>query len=285
MTKKYNYIIGDIHGCFYEFLELEEKIKEHAKANSVDYFIISCGDLIDRGFYSKEVLEHFLEGKNKGTHTTILGNHEVMMLQTIEAFTTKEKLKKELKNFLETSFLETIEQLFDRQSKYFSHLNISTYIQSMKDTWLEAGGLETIKSFGLTEKDFDNYNFEENIIKFLIDSPIFYEDKDFIVTHGISKSKNIHTVLSNKKDNIEELRKAIESVMWGRTPPKEKIHEKLHISGHRVVRQVNNLEIENAFQIDTGCAYGNFLTCYCVEDNSFLQVKAKKAYKYNKVFT
>ena len=33
------------------------------------------------------------------------------------------------------------------------------------------------------------------------------------------------------------------------------------------------------FESDTGCVFGNELTAYCPETNTFLSVKAKKAYK------
>ena len=63
VKKTWCYIVGDIHGCFDELLRLEQKVCNHAKENRKKPLIISVGDLIDRGPCSKDVLEHFMEGK------------------------------------------------------------------------------------------------------------------------------------------------------------------------------------------------------------------------------
>src|SRR5687767_12433205 len=89
MVKKYNYIIGDIHGCYEELLELEQKIRQHSSENKAEPFVISCGDLVDRGPYSRDVLEHFSKGMKNNSHTAIAGNHEVMLLQSYEFFSDK----------------------------------------------------------------------------------------------------------------------------------------------------------------------------------------------------
>ncbi|RYY00541.1 hypothetical protein EON78_00875, partial [bacterium] len=87
--EKWNYIIGDIHGCFDELLELEEKIKFHAQKYSSQPFIIGCGDLVDKGPSSKQVLEHFMTGQENGTHISVIGNHEIMMLQAFDSYSSK----------------------------------------------------------------------------------------------------------------------------------------------------------------------------------------------------
>lgn len=66
--------IGDIHGCLDALLKLEKLV------NFVpDDHIIFLGDYVDRGRYSKQVIDWILENKNKYNITTLLGNHEVMM--------------------------------------------------------------------------------------------------------------------------------------------------------------------------------------------------------------
>jgi serine/threonine protein phosphatase 1 len=61
-------IIGDIHGCFAELLELLDKA-----GIGDDDLIVSVGDIIDRGPDPREVIEFFRNRKNS---VVIIGNHE-----------------------------------------------------------------------------------------------------------------------------------------------------------------------------------------------------------------
>ena len=63
-------VIGDIHGCYYTFLELYNSIRE--KYNKIPIFTV--GDLVDRGNYSYDVIKFVL---NEGIKFTP-GNHDYM---------------------------------------------------------------------------------------------------------------------------------------------------------------------------------------------------------------
>lgn len=63
-------VIGDIHGCYNTFLELLKKIPKEDT-------IVSVGDLVDRGPFSKQVVQYMID------HPEILvvkANHEDMMI-------------------------------------------------------------------------------------------------------------------------------------------------------------------------------------------------------------
>ncbi len=62
------FIIGDIHGCFDELMELTEKI-----GLTDNDLLISLGDIVDRGNKSKEVYEYFV---NRPNSIVLIGNHE-----------------------------------------------------------------------------------------------------------------------------------------------------------------------------------------------------------------
>lgn len=62
------FIIGDIHGCFDELIELTEKI-----GLTDDDLLISLGDIVDRGNKSKEVYKYF---RNRPNSVVLVGNHE-----------------------------------------------------------------------------------------------------------------------------------------------------------------------------------------------------------------
>ncbi|WP_067474792.1 metallophosphoesterase family protein [Actinomadura hibisca] len=61
-------IVGDIHGCFDELLELLEKVEIRP-----DDLLISVGDLVDRGPAPGEVVSFFRERPNS---VALMGNHE-----------------------------------------------------------------------------------------------------------------------------------------------------------------------------------------------------------------
>ncbi len=62
------YVIGDIHGCYDEFMKLLEKIEV-----TDDDLIISLGDIVDRGNKSVELYHYF---KNRKNVLVLMGNHE-----------------------------------------------------------------------------------------------------------------------------------------------------------------------------------------------------------------
>jgi hypothetical protein len=277
MVNKFNYIIGDIHGCFEELLELEKIIKEHSEQQNVLPFIISCGDLIDRGPFSKEVVEHFIKGENDKTHSAILGNHELMMLQGLENVSTKEQPVKLPK------YLETYSEMFELSKIFNPEISKEMYIERMNRIWLESGGRETFHSFGIGVFYLSRNKISNEIIDYLINLPLYYEGENFFVTHAIAYRNDLDKIKSfnNTKSNQEliEIRKAVNNVLWNKKAPHEKINSKLNISGHSPFREVKFLETQNALRLDTGCVYGNKLTAYCVETNSFLFVSSKKQYR------
>lgn len=72
------FIIGDIHGCYDELITLFEKasIKEND-------FILSLGDIVDRGPKSKEVYHFF---KSRSNAKVLMGNHERKHISDIMSY-------------------------------------------------------------------------------------------------------------------------------------------------------------------------------------------------------
>lgn len=66
-------VIGDIHGCTKELTELYGKLSEF------DVPVYSVGDFIDRGEYSKEVIDFLIEKKIQA----VIGNHEAWFLEAM----------------------------------------------------------------------------------------------------------------------------------------------------------------------------------------------------------
>ena len=67
------YVIGDIHGCFDQFVNLLNKINYQKNEDK----IILVGDLVNRGPDSLSVLNYCMADSNI---TTVLGNHDLYLL-------------------------------------------------------------------------------------------------------------------------------------------------------------------------------------------------------------
>ncbi len=74
------FIIGDIHGCFQP---LEKLILQIPKST---HTLVFLGDYIDRGPDSQKVVSRILELKMLFPHVvTLMGNHELMLLEHLQA--------------------------------------------------------------------------------------------------------------------------------------------------------------------------------------------------------
>lgn len=80
------YAIGDIHGRFDLLQELEARIVRDASVRQASRRLIIClGDYIDRGYQSREVVDHLLAPPPDGfSRICLKGNHEVFALQYLE---------------------------------------------------------------------------------------------------------------------------------------------------------------------------------------------------------
>src|SRR5678816_2708840 len=64
-------VVGDIHGCYDELIDLVEKVELGDEDR-----VVSVGDLITKGPKSKEVLELFM---TDARFTTVIGNHDLAL--------------------------------------------------------------------------------------------------------------------------------------------------------------------------------------------------------------
>lgn len=70
------YVIGDIHGCYQELVDLLVRIDQHA--NNQPYKVIFVGDYVDRGPDSRSVVNEVVNMQKRG-HVALMGNHEDML--------------------------------------------------------------------------------------------------------------------------------------------------------------------------------------------------------------
>lgn len=77
------YAIGDVHGRLDLLRELEAMIVRHAERNPASRrVIVFVGDYIDRGYESRQVVDHLIAGPPSGFERVCLrGNHEDFLTQ------------------------------------------------------------------------------------------------------------------------------------------------------------------------------------------------------------
>ena len=80
------YVIGDVHGCFDQFISLLDKINYDSQIDR----IILTGDLVNRGPESLAVLNYCMADKNI---TSVLGNHDLYLLYLMNIHQGKGDLK------------------------------------------------------------------------------------------------------------------------------------------------------------------------------------------------
>jgi len=72
------FVIGDLHGCYDEFIELSNQI-----GITENDLVISLGDIVDRGNKSVELFHYF---KNRANSIVLMGNHERKHLRGILSY-------------------------------------------------------------------------------------------------------------------------------------------------------------------------------------------------------
>ncbi|MBN1970608.1 MAG: metallophosphoesterase [Candidatus Delongbacteria bacterium] len=192
-------IIGDIHGCSDELLELLEVFKPKAEDR-----IFSTGDVIGRGPDSKGVLELI----SKYRITTVLGNHEKW-------------------------FIKNFKNNYDKVVS----LNVDGYFSEISK-W-----------------------------------PIHIDDKNFILVHaGFNPNIGLVGTDDDTKVSVRTLKiNGIEAPWFDYYTGTKRV-----IFGHWA--KLGLYKNHNILCLDSGCVYGKFLTGYIFEEDSFIQIPAKKVY-------
>ena len=88
MSKRYNYVIGDVQGCFEALKVLLKEIRFDPDQD----FLWFAGDLVARGENSVGTLRFVKKLADRGIAATVLGNHDLNLLACARGFkATKEK--------------------------------------------------------------------------------------------------------------------------------------------------------------------------------------------------
>lgn len=152
-------MIGDIHGCIHTLVSLYRKLY------GVDG-IYAVGDLIDRGKYSRQVVQFCIDKNIK----PVKGNHEDMMVKSVE-----------------------------RTDKYFG------FLSKDKERYYFNGGRETQDSYNSQRVISDFNNFKKEVrssghFEYLKNLPLKYEFEKVLISHaGVIGGGDDYTILWNRK--------------------------------------------------------------------------------------
>lgn len=282
------YAIGDIHGCYEELIELEDRIQNHAGKLKKTPLIICVGDYCDRGPASAQVIEHLAHGISAGTHLGVLGNHEWYFLAA-NASPRIEELAKQRISW--PSYLNSCADIYKNvNGKYPSAKELRETIRQIQDRWTTNGGELTMNSYATSLKDTQYYlHVPSHHLTMLLLCPIVIETPFGIISHAQIHRSHLDTLKTNLGGSEEErtaLRWAVEQCLWNRELPKEPVTEKLwHFSGHTPAPGIRRSAKNHWIRFDTGCVYGNKLTAIHMQTKQSFSVRAKSTYKEKKIFS
>lgn len=177
------WVIGDIHGCFDEFMELLKN--ENIMPN--DKFII-VGDIIDRGPKVMEMLNWAMENITEdGKYQMILGNHEDMVVGEYEFVQKMFKADKIASMRCRYGFQEElINHGYEKLSEIKHIIDWMNSLPLYKK--LEVNGQTYIIAHAWCRKDLertsrDTFLWEREVEDFVYGA-IEYEGEDSILIHG-----------------------------------------------------------------------------------------------------
>ena len=84
-------IVGDLHGCYDELIEMLNLAKKTAKPNA-RILKLFVGDLVNKGPKSKQVIDHFMH-KGKEDMLAVRGNHDERMVQEYQRYIKDKNVK------------------------------------------------------------------------------------------------------------------------------------------------------------------------------------------------
>lgn len=143
--------VGDIHGCLYSLHELLEKLE----LRETDQLVF-LGDYIDRGKYSKEVVDYLIELRDWYSCFFLMGNHELMFLQFLETDDPSLWLQNGGKATLESYGIKDGHDLPETHIEFFRSC---LYFLQTKHFFFVHGGLDPEMSIDQNLKNLGNEEF------------------------------------------------------------------------------------------------------------------------------
>ncbi len=270
------YVVGDIHGCYNALLRLEDAIARDAAGRGCEPFIVSVGDLIDRGPDTLSVVRHVMQGVGEGRWAAVAGNHEACLFESLYGL-----LPAARKEVSPPEYSIPFERQFERDPELYAD-EWREFIRTRSSSWLKQGGRVSIESFGCDPQNAQSWLERREELCFLAGLPLLWENERTLVSHALAFPADIdyaRRLMAGRRPAYEsaEHDKHITGLLWNRgyaALPADPV--KTHISGHTPVHNVARHEEQRRIMIDTACVYGNLLTAWCEDTNELVQVAGQK---------
>lgn len=232
-------IIGDIHGCYNELMELVEKLGYQNKGNCYAHpegrILVSVGDVSDKGPENLKCLDFWMNQVNYGGSFWVYGNHCNKLYRYLMG--NRVKLTHGLENTV-----QELEQLEQWQKRAFIHRFLETYERLCYYILLDHARLLVVHG-GIKKEQIGHFN---NKIKTMC----IYGD-----------------IAGEFDENGKPIRRD-----WA-----QNYNGDIFIAYGHTVRQKPEF-INNTIDLDQGCVYGGHLTALRYPEMKIVQVKSKFAY-------
>jgi len=137
-------VVGDIHGCYDELMELLDEVNLERKDR-----LVSVGDLISKGPKSREVLELFM---TDARFSTVIGNHDLTLRrrwngEDVELKPAQKETHKELKGEKDkyATFLNGLPFVIDLETHLVVHAGLRPNVDLHSQT---TGDLTHLRTLG-----------------------------------------------------------------------------------------------------------------------------------------
>lgn len=235
------FAIGDIHGCSEELEELLEKIKLDGKLKKSDVLVF-LGDYVDRGPYSRKVIEKLILVKKEYPNAYFLrGNHEDMIL-----------------DFLGFG------------GNYGSFCIVNGAKLFFKDYGIEDfyfwDNLDQVSIKYPETSESISKRIPKDHLKFLLETEHGLVSEDYILVHaGIDPWEKLENQTSEELLWIREM-----FLNWPHSEQQVIVH------GHTITDNPYYDEDRKTINIDTGCFQGGLLTAVELRSMEFFSVKSRQ---------
>lgn len=273
-----HYVISDIHGMYGSYMEVIKKLSKEDKL-----YII--GDVIDRGDEGIKIIQDIMERQRKTNNGPqiifLLGNHEVMFLQTVNLMLTYGMNRDDLIRLVENK--DNIEVFYDSiKSKGVSQEEIEAISNWINNNHGDKTIFRYLEDLGPSKmKETYKFLLEANVIL-----PQKIGEQDFLFVHAMpigDKNKLEEMKKTRKGYNITEL--TLEEYRFMLTERDEETYQLaqdagfITICGHTPTPgMITSMKNEGFIRVDAGCGQGKStskLALYCIEDESVEYIDEK----------
>ena len=247
-------IIGDVHGCIDELLELMQQL-----APSANDHIIFIGDLIDRGPDSIGVLRQVVQWSKHFHVQLVLGNHEEKFLRYLHHINDSSGFEKEMKGI--DKFPDLLSGLNDDELLFLQHAHYSLHLPDLNVLLVHAGVMPRL---AIPLPASYRYNMDLSA----------HQKKTLGLLNKTRYLNSVGEFTVLKQESPEDLFWAeMYDGQWG------------HIYfGHQPFFQPEPKRFLHATGIDTGCVFGGWLSAVEISNDGVrhIAVPANKIYAIKK---